>query len=577
MPTKPSNAQIVRLFDTIADYLALDGDSAYRVMAYERASRSLRDYPVSLADLAARGGLRELPGIGEAIERKVLEYMETGEVTKLNELRAKYPEGLLEVMHLPGVGPKTARRLWEALGIIDLEQLKLACQRHLIRQLPGMGEKTEANLVRAIATYEARSGRSLAGTVEPQAANLVQALRAMPQVVAADYGGSLRRRRSTVRDIDLVVASAEPGAVMDAFSARPEPAHIEERGETKLTAVTHTELNVDLRVVPPPSYGNLLQHFTGSAEHNVALRAYAQRRGYKICEYNVEHVASGRRITCTTEAEVYELVGLHYIPPELRENQGEIEASEKGLLPRLIELPDVRGDLHVHTDWTDGRATVEEMAFGALERGLEYICFADHSQSLAMANGLGPERLAQQKEVIQELDVRLPGITLLCGIEVDILADGRLDLPDETLAQLDFVTASIHSGFTQPQAQIMKRLTNAMENPYVRSIGHPTGRLLGRREPYDVDLEELARLAVETGTFLEINASYDRLDLSAPAVRRAVELGAKIVICTDAHHPTDFGNLKYAVWEGRRGWLEAKDVVNTQPLSEFRTVLTRKK
>ncbi|HEY5529288.1 MAG TPA: DNA polymerase/3'-5' exonuclease PolX [Thermoleophilia bacterium] len=570
MPSRPSNAQIVRLFDLISDYLALDDESPYRMMAYERASRTLRDYPVSIADLASRGGLRELPGIGEAIETKVLEFIVTGEVAKLDELRAKYPEGLLEIMHLPGVGPKTARHLWEALAITNLDELKLACERHALRGLPGMGEKTETNMLRAIATYEARSGRSLAGAVEPQAAKFVEALRAMPAVISADYAGSLRRRRSTIRDIDLVVASADPSAVMDAFAALPELAGTNERGDTKLTAVTHTELNVDLRIVPEPSYGNLLQHLTGSAGHNVALRAYAQRRGHKICEYNVEHVASGRQITCATEAEVYELVGLRYIPPELRENQGEIEASEEGLLPDLIELPDVRGDLHVHSDWTDGRATIEDMALGALEHGLEYMCFCDHSQSLAMARGLGPDRLAQQMEVIRELNTRLPGITLLCGIEVDILADGRLDLPDESLAQLDFVTASIHSAFSQPRAQIMKRMTNAMQNPYVRSIGHPTGRLLGRREPYDVDLDELARLAAETGTFLEINASYDRLDLSGPAVRRAVELGAKIVICTDAHYPTDFDNLKYAIWEGRRGWLEAKDVVNTRPLSEFR-------
>ena len=577
MIDRPSNAELVRLFETIADYLSLDGETAYRMLAYERAARTFREYPVSIADLASRGGLRELPGIGEAIEGKVLEYLATGEIGKLTQLRGKYPEGLLEVMHLPGVGPKTARHLWEALSIANLDELRLACERHAVRELPGMGDKKEANLLHAITVYQACSERSLAGVVEPQAANLVEVLRAMPQVAAADYAGSLRRRRSTVRDIDLVVASTDPVAVMDAFAARLELARIEERGETKLVAVTHTEMNVDVRVVPPASYGNLLQHFTGSAEHNVALRGHALRRGYKICEYNVEHVASGRQITCTTEAEVYELVGLRYVPPELREDQGEIDASEKGLLPRLVELTDMRGDLHVHTDWTDGRATMEQMAFAALERGLEYICFADHSQSLAMAGGLGPERLARQMEAIRELDARLPGIELLCGIEVDILADGRLDLPDETLAQLDFVTASIHSGFSQPQAQIMKRLRNAMENPYVRSIGHPTGRLLGRREPYEVDLEELAGLAAQTGTFLEINASYDRLDLPAPAVRRAVGLGATIVICTDAHHPTDFDNLKFGVWEGRRGWLEAKNVANTRPFAECRRVSAHKK
>ena len=344
----------------------------------------------------------------------------------------------------------------------------------------------------------------------------MEVLRALPQVAAADYAGSLRRRRSTVRDIDLVVASTDPAAVMDAFAALPELARVEERGETKLVAVTHTGMNVDLRVVPPASYGNLLQHFTGSAEHNVALRGHAQRRGYKICEYNVEHVASGRRITCATEAEVYELVGLRYIPPELREDQGEIDAAEKGCFRAWSSCLTCAATCTCTPTGPTAGPRWSRWPSPPSRGALSTSASADHSQSLAMAGGLRPERLARQMEAIRELDARLHGIELLSGIEVDILADGRLDLPDETLAQLDFVTASIHSGFSQPQAQIMKRLRNAMENPYVRSIGHPTGRLLGRREPYEVDLEELAGLAAESGTFLEINASYDRLDLSAP-------------------------------------------------------------
>ncbi len=316
-------------------------------------------------------------------------------------------------------------------------------------------------------------------------------------------------------------------------------------------------------MVPPESYGDLLQHFTGSADHNVALRGYAQRRGYKISEYCVEHLESGRLIPCATEAEVYELVGLRYIPPELREDQGEIQAAEAGSLPDLVDLRDLRGDLHVHSDWTDGRATLEQMALAAREKGLDYLCFCDHSQSLAMTGGLGPERLLAQQEEIRALDERLDGISLLSGIEVDILADGRLDLPDDVLARLDFVTASIHSGFNQPPAQIMERIVGAMRNPHVRSIAHPSGRLIGRREPYELDVEGLARVAAETGTFLEINGSADRLDLAAPAARRAAALGARMVICSDAHAPGDFDNLRWGIGEARRGWLTAGDVANT--------------
>jgi len=552
---------------TIADYLALDGQSTYRIIAYEKAAALFRDHPVSVADMALRGELRRLPGIGEAIETKVLEYVATGDIAFLARLRERYPEGLLQVMRLPGMGPKKTRFVWESAGVADIRDLESAAREGRLRGLPGMGEKTEGNILRAIETWTAAAagpdrGRRLRAVVEPQAARLVAVLRELPQVVAADFAGSLRRCRATVRDIDLVAASAEPAPVMAAFASLPELARVEAQGETKLAGATYTGLGVDLRIVVPASYGDLLQHFTGSAEHNVALRGHAQRRGFKISEYHVEHLESGRLIPCATEAEVYGLVGLSYIPPELREDQGEIEAAEEGSLPDLVDLPQVRGDLHVHSDWTDGRATLEQMALAARDRGLEYLCFCDHSQSLAMTGGLGPERLMAQQEAIRVLDDQIGGIRLLSGIEVDILADGRLDLPDEVLARLDFVTASIHSGFGQPQAQIMDRLVGAMRNPFVRAIAHPTGRLIGRREPYEIDVEVLAQVAAETGTFLEINGSADRLDLAAPAARRAAALGARIVVCSDSHAPGDFENLRWGVGEARRGWLTSREVAN---------------
>jgi DNA polymerase (family 10) len=566
----PSNAELAAVFQEIADYLALDGESLYRILAYEKAAGLFADRPVSIAEMAARGELQELPGVGQAIEGKVLEYLATREIAFLERLRERFPEELLAVMRLPGMGPKKTRLVWESAGIADLRELERACREGRIQAIPGMGEKTEAKLLRALEAWQARAAggeelRRLRSAVEPLAARMVEALRALPVVAAADYAGSLRRLRATVRDIDLVVASTEPLTVMDAFARLPELAEISERGETKLAAKTHSGLAVDLRIVPPESYGNLLQHFTGSAEHNVALRAHAQRRGYKISEYHVEHLESGRLITCATEAEVYGLVGLSYVPPELRENQGEIEAAEAGSLPDLIYLQDLRGDLHVHSDWTDGRASLEQMALAARERGLDYLCFCDHSQSLAMTGGLSPERLLAQIEAIRALDNRLEGIRLLAGIEVDILADGRLDLPDDVLARLDFVTASIHSGFGQPQARIMERLTGAIRNPHVRSLGHPSGRLLGRRDPYEVDVETLVQVAAETATYLEINGSPDRLDLTAPAARRAAALGATMVICSDAHSPSDFENLRFGIGEARRGWLRAADVANTRP------------
>jgi DNA polymerase (family 10) len=565
----PSNAELADVFQTIADYLALDGQSTYRILAYEKAAALFQDHPVSIAEMASRGDLRELPGVGEAIEAKVIEYMTTGDLVFLAGLRERYPEGLLEVMRLPGMGPKKTRLIWESAGVADLRELERACRERRVRTIPGMGEKTEAKLLRALDAWAARLAggaglRRLRPVVEAQAIRLLEALRTLPVVAAADYAGSLRRLRSTVRDIDLVVASTDPATVMDVFASLHEVAKTEERGPTKLAARTHTGLGVDLRIVPPESYGNLLQHFTGSADHNVALRAHAQRLGYKISEYHVEHLDSARRITCATEAEVYRLVGLCYIPPELRENQGEIEAAEAGSLPDLIELADLRGDLHVHSDWTDGRASLEQMAIAARERGLKYICFCDHSQSLAMTGGLNPERLLAQVEAIHELDARLAGIRLLTGVEVDILADGRLDLPEDVLARLDFVTASIHSGFGQSQEQIMGRLTGAMRSPVVSSIAHPSGRLLGRRDPYEVDVETLARLAAETGTHLEINGSPDRLDLAAQAARRAAALGATLVISSDAHSPKDYENLRFGIGEARRGWLRAADVVNTR-------------
>ncbi len=563
----PSNGEFAAVFQEIADLMQLRGESVYRKLAYERAADSFRIQPVSVAELVHRGELRQLPGVGEAIAAKAEEYLTTGHIHLLEELRREFPHGLVELMHVPGLGAKTARRLYEEAGITDIDSLREAAEAGRLRSLPGMGAKTEAKLLKGLsAARPSRPERQLLGRVEPIAAVLTEHLRTLPAVQAADYAGSLRRRRETVRDIDLVVASETPEEVMEGFAAFPEVAGVAERGRTKLVGRTHGDLNVDLRIVSPASYGNLLQHFTGSADHNVALRGYAQRLGFKVSEYHLEELSTGRLIQCRSEGEVYASLGLPFIPPELREGRGEVESAREGRLPRLIELADLRGDLHVHSDWSDGKSTMESMALAARRRGLEYLCFSDHSQSLAMTGGLTPDRVRRQIEEIQDLDARLGDFTVLCGSEVDILADGRIDLPDEVLAELDWVTASIHSAFAQSVDQIMGRLESAMEHPFIDAIGHPTGRLLGRREPYAIDIERLVIRAAETETALEINASYDRLDLCALHARLAKERGAALVISSDAHGPGGFDLLRFGIGEARRGWIEPADVVNTRPV-----------
>jgi DNA polymerase (family 10) len=562
---RPTNAQLADLFQTAAEYLALDGASVYRIAAYERAAETFREHPAAIAELAAQHRLRELQGVGETLEAKVIEVIETGSLSLLEEYRRKYPETLLEITRLPGVGPKTARRIYETLGAGDTKALRVALDTGDILRVPGMGEKSRANLSRALDSASTRHDRRLLGDVAPQAHSLAEALRGYPMVVRADVAGSVRRRRSTVRDIDLVVASDGAEAVIDRFSTHPLVASIEERGPTKLVTHLQSGLNADLRVVPPGAYGDLLQHSTGSAAHNIALRALAQKLGLKISEYHVQETATSIAHVCATEEDVYALLGLPWIPPELREDRGEIEAALEGRLPCLIERNDLRGDLHVHTDWSDGHATLEEMALGARERGLEYLCFSDHSQSLGMGKGLSPDEVRAQAEDIRTLDGRLQGIRLLTGSEVDILADGRLDLPDDVLAELDVVTASIHSGFSQPEERIMRRLESALENPHVDVIGHPTGRLLTRRPSYAVDVERLIEGAARTGTALEINAAFHRLDLSGTHARRAREQGVMLTISSDAHDVRWFDLLDFGIGEARRGWLEARDVLNTRP------------
>jgi len=579
MARLPGNGEIAQELRILAAYLAFEGQSIYRVLAHQKAAREFGQLTDSVALATLEGRLTQLPGVGPAIEAKVREYVETGRISQLEKLPSSYPEGVLEVAELNGAGPKTARRLWDELQIDSLLGVKTAAEAGRLRTLKGTGAKSEAKLLAsaesALARGPAPAPRRLLGHVEDPARRLLEALLDHPAVMRAEVAGSFRRRRSTVRDSDLVASTNEPETVGRFFGTLPLVARMEQSGMTKVLVHTHNDLDVDLRLAPPASYGNLLQHATGSAQHNVELRGFSQKRGMRVNEYNVEEFQTGKAYPCAEQAAVYELLGLSWIPPELREGRGEIRAALEGTLPRLVSRKDLRGDLHVHSDWSDGRQTIEEMALTARDRGLEYICISDHSKSIGMGIGVADDDLRRQSEEIRLLNARLEGIELLAGSEVDILADGQIDLPDDLLASLDFVVASIHSGFQQPVERIMARFRSALENPFVDAIGHPSGRLLGRREGYALDIEELAGTAAATGTMLEINASYDRLDLRAAHARRAKELGALVVISSDAHSPRGFDLLPYGVGEARRGWLEAKNVANTVPLEAFRALLSR--
>ncbi|HXV56883.1 MAG TPA: DNA polymerase/3'-5' exonuclease PolX [Gaiellaceae bacterium] len=568
--TLPTNADLAERFELLADLLELDGADAFRLAAYRRAAARIRDSAVPVAQLALDGKATRLSGIGATIEGKIVEVVETGEMTALQKLRAKLPAGLVEVMHVPGLGPKTARKLWSELGVESLDDLRAAAEQERLRALPGLGAKTEEKVLKALskpARASAATGRALLGRVLPAVRTAVAEIEESGLAVRVSEAGSVRRRCETARDLDLIATATDPPALTAFFAERPWVAEVVARGPTKATVVSHDGLRFDLRVVPPEDYGSLLQHFTGSKDHNVALREEAVRRGLSVSEYGVADVESGETFHAATEEELYAHLGYSWIPPELRENRGELEAARDGGLPRLVELADLRGDLHMHTTWSDGRATLEEMVLAARERGHEYVAICDHAKRLKDG------RLERQTEEIAALGERVSGVRILAGVEVDIRADGSLDFPDEVLAERDWVMASIHSGFDGPRERLTARLMAAMENPHVDCIGHPTGRKINRRPPYELDFERVLEKAVETGTFLEINAQPDRLDLADTHARAAAEAGVRIVVSTDAHRLHELDNLELGVAQARRGWLTAEQVVNTRTWPQVRKLL----
>ena len=557
------NQEVAGIFAQMADILAIQGENYHRIMAYRRAAENIATLGRPIEEVWQAGELETIPGIGKTLAAKIDELMRTGRLGAYEKLKAQVPAGVVEMLQIPDVGPKRAALFWKELGITTIEALEQAAREGRLRTLPGMGAKSEEKVLAGIEALRRRTGRTPLGVAWPLAQAMLDALRQVPGVVQAAPAGSLRRMRETVGDLDLLVAAKDPEPVMACFRALPQVAKVLLSGPTKTSIRTHEGLQVDLRVLEPARWGTALQYFTGSQAHNIHLRALALDRGLSLSEYALKR-EDGSEILCATEEEVYAALGLPLIPPELREDRGEIEAALKGRLPDLIELKDLKGDLHFHTTWSDGHHSLLEMAQAARACGLKYALVTDHSHSLGVARGLTVERLREQRAEIEEVNRKMGGtFRLLAGIEVEVRADGTLDLPDEALAELDLVVAAVHSGLRQGREQVTARMLAAIRNPHVDIIAHPTGRLLGEREGADLDLEAVFRAAAETGTALEINAHPKRLDLRDVHVRRAIELGVKLAINSDAHGVNGFGVLPFGVATARRGWATAEDVINT--------------
>jgi DNA polymerase (family 10) len=572
-----SNAEVAKLLNNIGDLLEVKGENRFKILAYHKAANNILDLGQELYEMwQADQNLKGIPGVGQAISEKIDELFTTGKLEFWDRLTTEFPPTLVEVLAIPDVGPKLARLMWDELGIATVAEVKAAAQQGRLQTLPRLGAKTEARILASIEVLEKReTDRWHLGEAWPLATRIMTALRALPEVLQIEPAGSLRRMRETVGDLDLLVATEDPAPVMAAFAKLPGVEEVVLTGDTKTSLRFGRGMQVDLRCLEPQRWGTGLQYFTGSKNHNVKIRELALKKGYSLSEYALTRESNGQELLFDNEAELYQFLGLSYIPPYLREDRGEITAALKDALPATIELAEIKGEVHCHSTWSDGRGTIEEMARAALARGYQYLAITDHSQSLGVAAGLTPERLRQQRQEIAEVQARVPGIRLWQGVELEVRADGALDFPDEVLAGLDFVVASIHTGLRQDRETLTRRALTAIRNPYVKLLGHPSGRLLTRREAGDFDMEAIIQAALETGTMLEINAAPDRLDLSDVHVRRAVELGVKLVINCDAHHPDEFNNLMFGVATAQRGWATAEDVANTRPVEEFAALIGR--
>jgi DNA polymerase (family X) len=572
-----TNAEIAAALEELGVLYELDGAVKYRVLAYSTAAKAIRESPVSVAELAREGRATEVPGVGKTLAEKIVALLETGEIPAAVKLKAKFPPTLIEVTRVPGLGSKTARRLYDELGITSIEELRTAAETEQIRAVKGLGPKAEENVLAALERLGEPGegpGRLLLSKVRPIAAELAQALREHPAANRVEVAGSVRRWAETCKDIDLIATAEEPRALAEHLVAHPLIAASGSPSASGVRAQTHNGISVDLRIVAPAAFGNLLQHFTGSQAHNIQLREEAVARGLSVSEHGITEVEGGDVELCESEERVYERLGYSYIEPELREARGELKAAREGRLPDLIELADIRGDLHSHTTLSDGRDSVDEMAEAARGRGYQYLAITDHSASHGFGDHVTAERLWERIEEIREWNKGVRGFRLLAGSEVNIGLDGSLDYPEDVIEALDWVVASVHTSFSIDERSMTERVVAAIENPQVNCIGHLTGRLIGRREPYGIDVEAVAEAAARTGTMIEINGNPNRRDLSDRHARLAADAGVTIVLNTDAHGVDTLINMEYAVATARRAWLTAADVANTRSWAQFKKLLS---
>ncbi len=567
------NFEIARIFNKMADMLELVGENRFRIQAYRRAALNLELLTEDLEEIARRDELEDIPGIGKDLASKIKDFLATGRIEAYEKIKKKTPAVLLEMVTIPGVGPKTAKRLFDALKIKDIEDLEKKAKSHRISALAGMKKKTEEKILKGIEFIKKKKGKMLLSVALFTAETVISRLEKLKDVAKISYAGSLRRMKEMVRDIDILAISTKPLKVMDAFTSIPEAKEVLAHGQTRSSILTKEDIQVDLRVMEKDLFGAAMVYFTGSKSHNIHLRKLAISKGLKVSEYGVFSARGGsasggknkgnKRIASRTEEDVYRALGMAYVPPELREDSGECEAALDDNLPDLVELEDIKGDFHVHSDWSDGSSSLEEMAMAAKARGYEYIVIADHSKSLKIANGLSVKDRLEQIDRIHKLNKKLKGIEVLAGVEVDIMDDGSLDYSDDILKELDVVTAAIHSGFTQSEEKLTRRTVTSMKNRYVHIIAHPTGRLLGEREGYQINIEEVLKAARDTNTAIEVNSNPERLDLTDINCRRAKDLGVMIALTTDAHITYSLDHMRYGVSVARRGWLEKKNILNS--------------
>jgi len=570
------NREVARLLYEMGDLLELRADNRFKILAYRRAARDIESLKEDIEQVWREGRLDQVPGVGKAIAQKIEEYLRTGRVKAYDELIAETPHGLAELLQISGLGPKTIFLLHDKLNIANLDDLEKAAREHRIRRLPRMGPTSEKNILKSIERYRKRSTRIPYSVAEPIVQDIISYLKGIEGLENITAAGSFRRGKETVGDLDILATSSRPGDVIAAFVRMPMVDEVLGKGPTKASVIVRDTIQVDLRIVEHKSFGTVMQYFTGSKEHNVKMRQIAIDQGYSLSEYSLKKMIDGRELFFDREEDVYSTLGMEYIPPELREDSGEIEAALAGKLPRLIELSDIRGDLHVHSSWSDGKGTILEMAAAARSLGYEYIALTDHSPSVGVAGGLTSEQLDQKIDAVSAVNDELEGFTVLVGTEVDIKADGRLDYPDELLARCDVVVASVHMGQQQKERTITGRIISAVENPNVDIIAHPTGRIIGRREPYEVDMQVVLEAAAKNKTAMEINAYPNRLDLNDVWSRTAKDLGVKLSIDSDAHSCDQLEVMKYGITVARRGWLEKGDVLNTMGLQELiRTLSSR--